>query len=471
MSKQSINWKEQTQKYKEDFLEDLKELLRIDSVRKDDEATEEFPVGPGPAIALKKVLEIGERDGFKTEKFENWAGHIEYGEGEEILGILGHVDVVPVGTGWNTDPFEPVIKDGRLYARGASDDKGPTMAAYYALKLIKDLELPISKKARIIIGTDEESEWQGIQHYLSVEKEPDFGFSPDATFPIINGEKGNFTIVLEVEGTNEGSVQLISFDSGLRPNMVPQDAEAVLFSEHAELLKEQFEAYLDESSAPINGQALVKDNKIELTLVGKAAHGSKPETGINAATYLADFLTSIDLKGGAKTFIDVTANYLHESPYGEKMNVEYSDDVMGELTLNSGIYNFKDSETATININMRYPKGITPEIIEETFNRTLASHNVKVVPQPGDKAPHYVSKDDPLVKTLLDVYARQTGLEAHEQVIGGGTYGRLMKRGVAYGAMFPDSIDTMHQANEFMAIDNLMDAMAIYAEAIYELLK
>lgn len=471
MVESTINWKEQAQKYQEAFLEDLKDLLRIDSVRKDDEATDEFPVGPGPAIALKKVLELGERDGFKTEQFENWAGHIEYGEGDEILGILGHVDVVPVGTGWDTDPFEPVIKDGRLYARGASDDKGPTMAAYYALKMIKDLDLPISKKARVIIGTDEESDWQGISHYLEVAEEPDFGFSPDATFPIINGEKGNHTIELEFAGTNEGGVQLISFDSGLRANMVPQDAEAVVFAEKADLLKEQFNAYLDSTDAKIRGETLVKDNKVELKVVGQAAHGSKPQSGVNAATYLADFLTSVDLAGGAKTFVHVAKTYLHEDPFGKKIGVDHEDDVMGKLTLNSGIYDFKDGETATININMRYPQGTTPEAIEEQFNQALADEDVKVVPQPGGKGPHYVPKDDPLVKTLLDVYARQTGLEAHEQVIGGGTYGRLMSRGVAYGAMFPDSIDTMHQANEFMAIDDLMNAMAIYAEAIYELLK
>ena len=124
-----INWQELVEDYKEDFLKDLFTLLEIDSTRDDDAATDEYPVGPGPVKALDAFLDMGEKDGFEVKNFDNWAGHIEYGEGEELLGVFGHVDVVPAGTGWETDPFEPVIKDGKIYARGASDDKGPTMAA------------------------------------------------------------------------------------------------------------------------------------------------------------------------------------------------------------------------------------------------------------------------------------------------------------------------------------------------------
>ena len=161
-----INWKNEVEKRKDDLLEDLFTLLRVDSVRDDEKATAELPVGPGPKEALDVFLEIGKRDGFITKNVDNYAGHIEYGEGEELMGVLGHVDVVPTGTGWDTDPFEPVIKDDRIYARGSSDDKGPSMAAYYAIKIIRDLGLPVSKRVRMIIGTDEESGWQCMTHYL-----------------------------------------------------------------------------------------------------------------------------------------------------------------------------------------------------------------------------------------------------------------------------------------------------------------
>ena len=464
-----INWQELVNDYKEDFLTDLFTLLKIDSVRDDEAATDEFPVGPGPVEALEAFLEIGKRDGFETENFDNWAGHIEYGEGDELMGVLGHVDVVPVGTGWETDPFEPVLKDGNIYARGSSDDKGPTMAAYYALKMIRDLKLPVSKRIRVIIGTDEESGWGCMDHYLKVAETPDFGFSPDANFPIINGEKGNVSVQLNFGGTNGETTRLVSFDSGLRPNMVPQDAEAIVEVADASALVEAFETYLKDQ--PVTGASKVDGNVVTLTVIGKASHGAMPANGINAATYLADFLNDSDFEGDAKAFLNVTATYLHENSDGKKLGIDYTDELMGELTANYGIFKFVDGEDNFVNANMRFPQGTDGDTVLSQFQETLKDEDVKVEIVGLSKEPHYVPADDPLVETLLNVYHKQTGLEAHEMIIGGGTYGRLLERGVAFGAMFPDSIDTMHQANEFMAIDDLMRAMAIYAESIYELVK
>lgn len=466
MTKQ-INWKEEVQKYQDDFLDDLKELLRIDSVRNDDEATDEFPVGPGPAKALHKVLEFGKRDGFETKQLENWAGHIEYGDGDEILGILGHVDVVPVGSGWETDPFDPVIKDGKIYARGSSDDKGPTIAAYYALKLIKDLDLPVNKKIRVIIGTDEESDWQGLKYYLEHEKMPDLGFSPDGNFPIINGEKGNYEIDIETPAENDGDLRLVSFESGLRSNMVPQDATAKVFAENAEEVRQAFKSFLE--GKEVTGDASIDSQTVTLNVVGKASHGSKPQNGVNAATYLATFLNTLELDGDAKGYVQLVEKYLHQDPFGEKLGIAQEDEVMGNLTSNPGIFRFEEGKSGMITVNMRYATGDNDSLTGQ-IQETLKGENVTIHVK-GGKVPHYVPGDDPLVKTLLEVYSRQTGLEAHEQVIGGGTYGRLLDRGVAFGALFPDSTDTMHQANEFMTIDDLMNAMAIYAEAIYELVK
>ncbi len=466
---QNIDWKAEAAKRKDAYLEDLFNLLRIDSVRDDSKATEEAPVGPGPKEALEAFLAIGERDGFTTKNVDGWAGHIEYGDGDEIMGVLAHVDVVPTGTGWETDPFDPVIKDGRLYARGSSDDKGPGMAAYYALKMIKDLELPVSKKVRFIIGTDEESEWKGIKHYLETEKEPDFGFSPDAAFPIINGEKGNATVFIETKGAVDGgSEELVQFEAGLRPNMVPQEAVAVVKSKNPEALQAGLADFLD--GLPVTGVAAVDGDQVTLEITGKAAHGSKPASGVNAATYLARYLSDFDFAKDAKAFLELTMLYLHDDPEGKKLGIAITDAVMGELTSNPGVFAFKANEGGKITVNMRYPQGTTEDKIFETFKTKLSDYDVTLSKSNG-KEHHYVPANDPLVTSLLDVYHRQTGLDAHEMVIGGGTYGRLMKRGVAFGAMFPDSVDTMHQANEFMAVDDLMRSMAIYAEAIYELIK
>lgn len=465
----TINWQELVEDYKEDFLADLFTLLKIDSTRDDDAATEEYPVGPGPVKALDAFLEIGKRDGFKTESFDNWAGHIEFGQGEELLGVLGHVDVVPAGTGWDTDPFEPVIKDGKLYARGASDDKGPTVVAYYAMKMIRDLDLPVSKRVRVIIGTDEESGWGCMDHYLKVAEVPDFGFSPDAYFPIINGEKGNVSVDLTFGGKNGSADQLLSFDSGIRANMVPQEAEAKVKAMDAEAMRRAFQGYLTDND--LIGEVNIQGDVVSFTLTGKAAHGATPEQGKNAGTYLATFLNDFAFEEDAGSFLKVAAAYLHESHEGEKLNISHHDELMGHLSSNFGILNFKDAEGGKISANMRYPQGTDAETILSKIKETLKDEKVSCAFDGLGKEPHYVSKDDPLVQTLLDVYQRQTGLEAHEMIIGGGTYGRLLERGVAFGAMFPDSVDTMHQANEFMEVEDLMRAMSIYAEAIYELIK
>ncbi|MGX7419129.1 dipeptidase PepV [Carnobacterium gallinarum] len=464
-----IDWKKEVEARKDDMFADLFTLLRIDSVRDDSKATEDAPVGPGPKEALLKFLEIGDRDGFVTKNVGNLAGHIEYGAGDETLGVFAHVDVVPVGTGWSHDPFDPIVKDGRIYARGSSDDKGPGMAGYYGLKIIKELGLPVSKRVRFIIGTDEESGWKCMDHYLAVEEKPDFGFSPDAEFPIINGEKGILSVYLNFGGNNQGGAnELVSFNAGLRENMVPQDAQAVFISDEADKIKADFFEFIEKN--PVSGTCTVDGNKVTLDVVGKGAHGMEPRGGINAATFLATFLNSYSFGGDAKNYLAITANSLHDDSRGNLLGLNYVDEVMGDLTVNPGVFTFTPEEGGTITLNFRFPQGVTVEKIETALTSKFSEFGVTLT-RGKAQLPHYVPADDPLVKTLLDVYEKHTGEKGKEQTIGGGTYGRLLERGVAYGAMFPHSIDTMHQTDEFMAVDDLVNAAIIYADAIYELIK
>lgn len=471
MTDPKIDWKAEVEKIKDDLMEDLDHLLRIDSVRDDEAASAEYPVGPGPVEALDAFLALAERDGFQTEKFDNWAGHIDMGEGEETLGILAHVDVVPVGSGWETNPFEPTIKDNRLYGRGTSDDKGPAVAAYYGMKIVRALGLDLNKKVRFIIGTDEESDWQCMDHYFSVNDQPDLGFAPDAYFPIINGEKGNVSIYLDfpADGGQEGT-QLVSLQSGLRENMVPQDAEAVLEVADQENIQPLQEALADYAQdRPITASATVDGAQVTLSVIGKASHGAHPENGENAGTYLADFLSQCDLSGSDQAYVDFISRYLHDDPFAEKTGLNIEDEVMGQLTMNIGVMTYEKGQGGRVVANFRYPQNTTDQAIVQGFE-DLAVEGM-AVSQGEVKVPHYVPADDPLVRTLLEVYENQTGLEGHEVVIGGGTYARTLDRGVAYGAMFPHSQDTMHQANEFIDLDDLFNATAIYAEAIYQLCK
>ena len=466
----TIDWQKEVEARKDDLLQDLIDLLKVKSEREDDKATADAPFGPGPRDALLHMLAYGERDGFTVKNVDNYAGHIEFGEGDETLGIFGHMDVVPAGDGWDTNPYEPVVKDNKIYARGSSDDKGPSMAAYYGMKIIKELGLPLSKKIRFVVGSDEESGWADMDYYFEHEEKPDFGFSPDAEFPIINGEKGNVSVEVYFATGNEGSVVLDSFTSGLRPNMVPGAAKATVTTTDAQAMVDAFDAYL--VANPVTGTATVDGQTVSFNVVGKAAHGASPQSGVNAATYLAVFLNEYAFAGGAKNYLEAIATYIHTDVYGEKLKAAYEDEKMGKLTMNAGLFDYDASkEKAFINLNFRYPQGTTLEAILASLTETLGSLGATFETAPHHMEPHYVPLEDPLVSTLLSVYEDHTGEKGFEQIIGGGTYGRLLKRGVAYGAMFPGYTDTMHQANEFMSLDDLFRAAVIYADAIYRLAK
>lgn len=461
----TISWKDEVAKRKDAFLEDLQTMLRVNSVRDDEHATADAPVGPGPKKALETFLSIAERDGFETKNIDNLAGRVSFGEGDETLGIIVHVDVVPVDDQWETDPFEPVIKDGKIYARGASDDKGPGMAAYYALKMIKELDLPVSKKVHFIVGTDEESEWQGINRYFETEPLPDFGFSPDADFPIINGEKGIYTTALKFP---VGDGTLKSFEGGQRDNMVPGAAEAVISGVSLADAEAKAKAFNDAQPAKMSVEETADGLKV--VSKGKVSHGAFPENGINAATYLAAFLRQLSDELADNSFLRFVEERLHESTDGKKLGINYHDETMGDLSANSGVFKQADGEI-TILLNCRVPAGITFEEIEEIIDKAAEAYHFTRETPAGNQEPHYVSPEDPLVQTLLDVYEEHTGEKGYEQVIGGGTYGRLLERGVAFGAQLPGAEDTMHQPNEYEPIDTLLLAMGIYADAIYRLIK
>lgn len=461
-------WLTAAEAQKENYLNDLIALMKIPSVRDDSAATDEYPLGPRPAQALKAFLEMAEQDGFKVKNIDNLVGYAEWGEGDETLAILAHLDVMPAGKGWDTDPFDPVIKDGNLYGRGASDDKGPGMAAYYALKQLKDQGVKFNKKVRFIVGTDEESNWTGMHRYFEVEPAPTFGFSPDAEFPVINGEKGQVSLLLDIPaGNGETPTKLLSFKAGLRFNMVPREAVAVLQTTNPQQVTNDFTQFIQAN--PVEGQATPVENGLQLTVIGKAAHGMEPEKGINAGTYLAKFLDQYDFANGAHSFIKFVADYLHLDTRMTGFNGAFADPVMGELTMNAGILTFDANEGGHINMNFRFPKGITPAKLEAIVKQVTDQLQINVKLGPAQE-PHYVDPADPIVKTLMQAYINQTGdHDAQPEVVGGGTYGRLMKRGVAFGALMPHTPNTMHQANEYQPVDDLITSMAIYMEAINNL--
>lgn len=464
----SIDWEKEVAHRSDELINDLSELVSINSQRDVEHKTEEYPLGPGPSKALKKFLSFANRDGFTTKNVDNLAGRIEFGEGDDTIAILGHVDVVPEGPGWNTDPFVPVIKNGNFYARGASDDKGPSLASYYALKIIKELNLPVTKKVHLILGTDEESEWVGMNHYMEKETMPETGFSPDAEFPVINGEKGIVSFKVNFPKPAKGFVK--NFKAGIRPNMVPQNAQADIDLSliDVDILEKSFDKFLQDNTE-IKGNIEVAENTATIHLIGKGAHAMEPQNGINSATYLASFLNTLDLNDSEKQYFNFIATNLHLDFDGKNLGIENNDDVMGKVTSSPNIFEF-DDENANILINIRYPKGDNGETLTEKINNHLPQ-GVQAVIEGHNQLPHFVSADDPLVKELVAAYRDHVDDKSEPFTVGGGTYGRILKHGVAFGAMFPGDENVMHQPNEYINIDKLLKSAAIYADAIYRLIK
>ena len=461
----TIDFKQEVLNHKEDLLKDLFDLLSVRSILGTD-ITEETPFGSGPREALDLILSFGKRDGYKTKLVENKAGHIEVGQGEELFGILGHVDVVPVvEADWTSHPFKPEIRDGKIFARGSLDDKGPTMAAYYAVKLLDKLGVKWNKRVRVIIGSDEETGFRCVEAYFKHEEQPASGFTPDAMFPLVYAEKARATFDHKLKFVDEDgqyNYKLVKFNGGQVLNMVIASAKAELEGEVSDI-KEKFENFLAQEK--LEGEVEV-GNTIKLTLKGKAAHGSTPQYGINGATKLAEFLSTLGLDNNGKNFVDYIVEKLANDPFGEKLGINYSDDEMGEATYNYGILEYDlERKIGLVSTDCRHPKKF--DLVDRLNGIKVDNIDIEVT---STKEAHYVPKDDELVTTLMDVYRKHTGDTKNDAfVLGGGTYACCLKKGVAFGLLFPGKEDTMHQANEYLEVEDLLLATAIYAEGIYKL--
>ncbi|QWU47273.1 dipeptidase PepV [Bacillus sp. NP247] len=466
----TINWTEEVTKRKDDLIRDTQQFLQIKSVWEEESAKEGAPFGEGVEKALSFMLHKGYAEGFASKNLEGYAGHLEMGQGEELVGILCHVDVVPEGDGWTTPAYSADIRDGKIFARGAIDDKGPTMAAYYAMKIVKELGLPLSKRVRMILGTDEESNWKCVDHYFKNEEMPTIGFAPDADFPIINAEKGISDIQVVQNGGEEkdGAFKLISFESGRRLNMVPDFAEAVITGEDVNALTVAYEEYLQ--TAQKIGKAIVEGNTVTLQTKGISAHGSTPEKGENAGLLLANFLMKVSLDGKGDSFASFVTETFTGDIIGEKVGISYKDDISGPLTVNVGRLSYSQENGGNLGLNVRYPVTTNFEETIAKLKEYVGTHGFEVADYSNSR-PHHVDKDHTLIRTLQRVYEEQTGEKAELLAIGGGTYARSLKAGVAFGPLFPGKEELAHQKDEYIEIEDLLKATAIYAQAIHELAK
>lgn len=450
---------------KAELVQSLQALIRIKSVKED--AVGDLPFGRGIQESLSYMLNLGASIGFKTKDVDHYAGYIEFGEGEEMLGILCHLDVVPEGEGWTYGPYSGHIEDGKLYGRGTLDNKGPAIASLYAMKALKDAGFVPNKRIRLILGTNEESGSQCIDYYLKHEETPTVAFSPDADFPVIHGEMGIslFDLYQKFEHhIADGGIELISLRGGNAPNMVPEFAEAKI--KETSPIEHIIKAYNQTKNAQI--EYIKEDDYTLLRAHGISAHGSTPEKGVNAISQLICLLDLIDLQiGDASNFIRFIARHIGMAYDGKEMGIGF-EDAYNPLVLNLGMIDC-DETGGRATVNVRFPITYKEETIKMALDQTMMHTGVDLI---NWKCAHplFFEPDHPLVSTLMDVYREKTGdMDAKPITIGGGTYARSLPNAVAFGALFPGAEDTMHQKDEYISLEDLYKMTDIFEDAIIKL--
>lgn len=411
-------------------------------------AVENAPFGKGVRQALDTAVSIANKLGFQTTVHpEGYYAYAEIGTGKEMLGVLGHLDVVPADDveNWNTPPFELTEKDGLFYGRGVADDKGPTLAAMYALKLLLDSGAELNKRVRFIFCTDEESLWRGVKKYIEIEELPTFGFTPDADFPLLYAEKG--LIEYNLIGKE---VQSVTLKGGTAYNAVAAKAQSPYTMQLEQAMKDMGYRY------QIDGD--------QLTALGEAAHAMVPEEGVNAIVHLAEALVRTGKTDNMLRFIaDVAAD-----PYGTLIFGDVSDAFSGKLKFNIGLADLQPGKQ-TLGIDIRFPVSYDKEKVDKALTEAAAVYDIQVA-QFDYLRPLHIDVNTPLVQSLMQAYQEITGDTKTQPIsTGGATFARSMDNIVAFGALMPGAPKTEHQANECAVIEDLKTAMEIYMRA-FELL-
>jgi len=453
--------------HKEEMIRDLKMLVKIDSQK--GETRPGMPFGEGPAKAMAAAEELMKGYGLKTRNYENYVVTGDFNGKEKQLDILAHLDVVPASEDWAvTQPFEPLVKDGKIYGRGTADDKGPAVAALYALRAIKELQIPLKKNVRLILGTDEECGSSDLKYYYEKEQEAPMSFTPDADFPVINIEKGRlakqFKASFEMCKTFP---RILQMEGGSKANVVPQSAFAVVEGMELPVLQEA--AAKAEAEWKASFTILPEETGARVRVRGSAAHASTPEMGNNAVTALLQMLKQLPLakSDGHDKVIALAELFPHNDFGGKGLDIAMEDDISGELTINLGILEYSP-ERLQGEIDSRTPicaddKNVTEVIRVKMKDKGIYLEEGNMIP------PHHVPEETVFVRTLLESYERYMGIRGKAMAIGGGTYVHELKRGVAFGCMVPEVDNHMHGDDEFMELEMLFTSSKIFADAIIKL--
>ncbi len=445
--------------HEDELLRDTRRMLQIPSL--ESAALPKAPFGAENRKALDLALDLAKGFGMKTTDLDGYIGYAEIGQGKELIVSLGHLDVVPVGRGWKHEPFGAEIDEGYLYSRGATDDKGPTMASFYAIRAIKECVPDLKVRIRQVFGCNEESGFGCVQHYMEVDEAPTLGVAPDSDWPLVHGEKGIVSITTSVPLV-KGEVELLEVKGGQRINIVVDACIAKLrvppdARKHVDgKLADQWDANVTCDWA---GDTLI------VKAIGKAAHGSTPFYGDSAATRIFRFLLEISPLSTEAYFRELLDAM---EIGGQGLGIHGRDEESKNLTANPGVITTEDGRLH-LAYSVRYPvtwKG--DDVKTRTLNHLSALKSGWKLELFKDSPGLYFPLDHPLVKTICDVYEEETGEKKAPDVMGGGTYARAIPNTVSIGTSW-EGDGKAHETDERLKVEHLFKASRIYAHILYRL--
>lgn len=431
-------------------LASMRELIAIPSVSRG-EPQPGMPFGKQVNDALEYTLALAKKLGFTDARsLDGYCGVIDYGEGDETLMIMAHLDVVPAGPAWSSDPFQPEIRNGRLFGRGVVDDKGPAISALYALAAVKEAGVPLRRRVRILLGCDEEKDWGCIARYKQTEPEPTLAFTPDGDYPVVNSEMSICQTTYEKKWSARSGVAI---DCGIAANVIPGEAKAAL----------------PFAAVPVKAKkdgVVLSGSGNELRAVGRGGHAAEPQLAHNALLALLGALCEQPLEDDDLSTVEALHALLGNDLHGEGFGIDVKD-ASGRLTLSPDMLRW-DESGVRITLDCRYPFSLTYEKLLETLDQTFSALGFSrsyVKNSPG----HFIEPDGELVKGLLEVYERNVGHKAKPLSIGGGTYARAFQNAVAFGIQPEDGISECHMPDESSGIEEIRFNTLVMAEAIVKL--
>ena len=454
---------------KEEIIEKLQGLIQIPSIYEQNNNSK-YPFGENVNKALEYTLDLGQRLGFKTKNIDGYCGYIEFGEGDELIGIIGHLDVVPEGENWTYPPFSGTIVNNCIFGRGAIDDKGPVIASLYAMKYVMETT-KLKKRVRLILGLNEERNWNCIKYYKSHEEMPSIGFSPDADFPCIYAEKAVLTqeIKADISQFKNLDVKIINIDcNNNATNVVPKICSAILSIDTNKIKSDDFINYLkniiNDSGFEIDIYK-IDDEEIKLTSHGISAHAAHPDLGINSISRLIIILDKIfKVYGYTIDLFDFFTKYIGLQFYGKNLGINFEDE-SGSLTLNVGYIGIENN-FIKIKMNLRVPVHTDITKIGAAFIKATCEYINLDFDTSHYMPALYIDPNSELVQSLCKIYNEETNSNCKPIAIGGATFARAFPNCISFGANFPGDKDMCHQTDEFISIDKLLLACKIYAKAI-----